>query len=60
MAPKTIAGIPRDEIPARVKIAPKSNQTVDMSTPDARDRVTSAIRRVVSTHSVAIKELAKR
>ncbi len=59
MPSKTIGGIPRDAIP-RVKIAPPSGNPVDTSTPEARERVSSAIRKVISTHNVAIKELAKR
>jgi hypothetical protein len=31
-----------------------------MSTPEARERVMEAVRKVISTHNVAIKELAKR
>lgn len=60
MNPKTIAGIPRDHILPRVKVAPRYATTVDMSTPEARERVTAAIRRVIATHRVAIRELAKR
>jgi hypothetical protein len=60
MNPKTIAGIPRDQIPPRVKVAPRSTNTVDMSTPEGRERVTAAIQRVIATHRVAIRELAKR
>ncbi|SPB18830.1 hypothetical protein NOV72_06036 [Caballeronia novacaledonica] len=60
MTSKTIGGLARDAIPPRVKIPPRSTRTVDMSTPEARQRVTDAISRVISAHNVAIKELAKR
>jgi hypothetical protein len=60
MTSRTIGGISRDAIPPRVKIRPRSGKTVDMSTPEARQRVSDAIKRVISVHNVAIKELAKR
>ncbi|SAL63936.1 hypothetical protein AWB71_03692 [Caballeronia peredens] len=60
MKAKTIGGLPRDAIPPRVKISPRSKNTVDMSTPEARARVSEAIGKVISTHNAAIKELAKR
>jgi hypothetical protein len=60
MPPKIIGGLSRDAIPPRIKIPTRSSKTVDMSTPEARQRVSDAIKRVISAHNVAIKELAKR
>ncbi|WP_250499280.1 hypothetical protein [Caballeronia sp. GAWG1-5s-s] len=60
MAPKRIGRLLADEIPPRAKIAPRADRNIDMSTPEARERVMQAVRKVIRTHNVAIKALAKR
>jgi hypothetical protein len=60
MERKNIGRFAAGTLPPRKMIAPSSDNTVDMSTPEARERVMKAVRKVISTHNVAIKELAKR
>jgi hypothetical protein len=55
--PKTIAG---NTLPPREKIAPRSDKTVDMSTPEAKARVMKTVGAVIRKHDRAIKALAKR
>ncbi|SAK97853.1 hypothetical protein AWB81_05521 [Caballeronia arationis] len=60
MEHKKIGRFAAGTLPPRKKIPPSSGNPVDMSTPEARERVMEAVRKVISTHNVAIKELAKR
>lgn len=55
--PKEFAG---SMLPPREKIAPRSDKTVDMSTPEAKARVMKTVGAVISRHNRAIKALAKR
>jgi hypothetical protein len=60
MEPRKIGRIAVGDIPPRAKIAPQPDREIDMTTHESRERVTAAVRRVITTHHVAIKALAKR
>ena len=60
MEPRKIGRLAVSDIPPRVKITPKPDRDLDLSTPEARERVTAAVRKIIQTHNIAIKALAKR
>jgi hypothetical protein len=60
MDEKKIGSLRRDQIPPRVKIKPRPDREIDMSTPEAREEMDRIIHDVINTHRVAIKALAKR
>ncbi|GJH24028.1 hypothetical protein IAG25_11760 [Caballeronia sp. EK] len=60
MEPKKIGRMAVSAIPPREKIAPKADRDIDMSTPESRERVSAAVRKIIQTHNIAIKALAKR
>ncbi|SAK67433.1 hypothetical protein AWB80_03295 [Caballeronia pedi] len=60
MEPRKIGRLAVSDIPPRAKIAPKPDRDIDMSTPESRERVSVAVRKVIQTHNIAIKALAKR
>ncbi|WP_250464389.1 MULTISPECIES: hypothetical protein [unclassified Caballeronia] len=60
MGSKKIGRFAVEDIPPRERITPKPERAIDMSTPEARERASAAIRKVIRTHNVAIKALAKR
>lgn len=60
MAPRRIGRLLADGIPLRVKVAPREDRAIDTSTPESRERVMEAVRKVIRTRNVAIKALAKR
>jgi hypothetical protein len=55
-----IGRLRRDQIPPRVKIKPRPEREIDMSTPEGRKEISETIRGVISTYNMAIKALAKR
>ncbi|SAK65182.1 hypothetical protein AWB77_02451 [Caballeronia fortuita] len=60
MESRKIGRLAISNIPPRVKIAPKPEREIDMSTPESRERVSTAVRKILETHNIAIKALAKR
>ncbi len=60
MASRIPRQIADSTLPPREKIAPRSDKTVDMSTPEAKARVMDTVSAVLSKHNRAIKALAKR